>query len=52
MLREPMAECSSYDDSRRPEMYQMEQIAWIVRTDKKTKRIGFVSPEEMKDKDL
>jgi len=47
-LREPMVECSLYDDMRRPEMYQMEQMAWIVRTDKKTHKIGFSSPEDRK----
>lgn len=47
-LREPMVQCTSYDDKRRPQMYEMEDMAWIVRTDRKNNRIGFVSPEDMK----
>ena len=40
-------ECGMYEDKRLPQMYQLEQIAWIFAKDVKTKRIGFKSPEEL-----
>jgi hypothetical protein len=50
-LREPMTQCSSYEDKTRPQMYEMEAMAWMVTTDRKTKQIGFKSPTELeKDK--
>ena len=39
-------ECTSYDDKRLPLMYQMEELAWIFKTDVKTREIGFVSPSD------
>lgn len=48
ILTEPMVSCTAYDDKRRPQMYEMEEMAWIVRTDRKKGVIGFVSPEDMK----
>lgn len=28
----PVSECSTYDNKAHPQMYQMEEIAWIVQT--------------------
>jgi len=39
-------ECASYDDKRLPQMYMLEQLAWIFKTDVKTKQIGFVPPSK------
>jgi signal recognition particle subunit SEC65 len=38
-------ECSVYDDKRNPSKWDMEQIAWVLVTDVKTKRIGFRAPD-------
>jgi hypothetical protein len=43
----PILECSGYDDMRLPARWDMEQIAWVLATDVKTKQIGFKSPRQM-----
>jgi hypothetical protein len=45
-------ECSVYDDKRLPSRYDMEQIAWILMSDVQTKRIGFVSAEELRKRGI
>ena len=40
--------CTQYSDRSRPSLYDMEDLAWILRTDKKTKTIGFVRPSELR----
>lgn len=32
LVRFPIETCSRYDDKRQPERYDMDQIAWIIRT--------------------
>lgn len=47
-------ECSKYDDKRIPSKWDFEQIAWVLGSDKRTKKIGFHSPAEwrkMRDED-
>jgi hypothetical protein len=39
----PIIECSLYDDKRQPSRWDMEQIAWVLVTNKAGKAIGFVS---------
>jgi hypothetical protein len=41
-------ECGFYDDKRQPSRYDMEQIAWILMSDAQTKKIGFLSQEELR----
>jgi hypothetical protein len=41
-------ECSAYDDKRIPSLWDMEQLAWVFKTDVKTRQIGFKSPEEIR----
>lgn len=43
----PILECSGYDDKRLPSRWDMEQIAWVLATDVKTKQIGFKSPRQV-----
>lgn len=38
-------ECSAYDDVRIPSRWDMEQIAWILKSDSVTKKIGFEAPK-------
>jgi hypothetical protein len=44
---QPVMECNAYEDSRKASLYEMHQIAWKVCTDKRGKRIGLLSPDEM-----
>jgi hypothetical protein len=39
-----VVKCSQYDDKAAPQMYQLEEIAWKVKTDKQGQSIGFVPP--------
>ena len=40
--------CSSYDDRRHPTLYSLEQIAWVLRTGRGSRKIGFVPARELK----
>lgn len=44
----PVASCSGYVDRTHPSLREMEEIAWILRTDPKRKQIGFVHSRELK----
>ena len=45
-IRDRITECSLYDDKRMPSRFDMEQIAWVLVTNKAGKAIGFVSAED------
>lgn len=47
-VRFKVIECSSYDDKSRPSLGAMSSIAWELCTDKSGRRIGFLSPRDMK----
>jgi hypothetical protein len=47
----PVASCSGYSDRRHPSLREMEEIAWILRTDARKNRIGFVQARELKPQD-
>lgn len=47
----PVVTCSGYSDRRQASLHEMEEIAWVLRTDPKRNRIGFVSAEERKPRD-
>jgi hypothetical protein len=44
----PVTSCSAYSDRRQPSLYDMEDIAWVLRTDARKTRIGFVRARELK----
>jgi hypothetical protein len=46
----PVSACSGYSDRRHPTVYEMEDIAWVLRTDPHRKSIGFVQARELKPK--
>jgi hypothetical protein len=46
----PVRSCSGYSDRRHPTVHEMEDIAWILRTDSRSKAIGFVQGRELKPK--
>lgn len=42
----PVTSCTEYSDRRLPSRSDMEDIAWVLRTDSKTRTIGFVKPSQ------
>jgi len=46
----PVKSCSGYSDRRHPTVYEMEDIAWVLRTDARRKTIGFVQARELRPK--
>ena len=42
-----VAECNSYSDSRIPSLSLMKDQAWVVRTDKNGRKIGFTRVKDM-----
>jgi hypothetical protein len=47
----PVTSCSGYSDRRHPSLRQMEEIAWVLRTDRGKRRIGFVPARELRPKE-
>jgi hypothetical protein len=44
-------QCSDYVDRTLASLREMEEIAWILRSDALRKRVGFVRSSELEDKD-
>ncbi len=40
--------CSAYDDERNTSLWRLEQVAWVLRTGRGTRKIGFVPARELK----
>ena len=40
--------CSAYTDRRRAALHEMEEIAWILRSDPKKNSVGFVKASELR----
>jgi len=47
----PVVKCSDYADRRLASLREMEEIAWIMRSDTHRKKVGFVRSSELEDKD-
>jgi hypothetical protein len=47
----PVVQCSDYSDRRIPSIREMEEIAWILRSDSLRKRVGFIRSSELEDKE-
>ena len=43
-----VASCSGYADRRQAALHEMEEIAWILRSDPKKNTIGFVKASELR----
>ncbi len=48
ILRFPVKQCTMYSDRRMPSLREMEEIAWVLRTDGKASKIGFVRAKDLK----
>jgi hypothetical protein len=44
----PVTSCSGYADRRRPSLREMEEIAWVLRSDPRKREIGFVPAKSLK----
>ena len=40
--------CTGYPDRRHPSIHEMEEIAWILRSDPKRKEIGLVRASDLR----
>ena len=47
----PVTFCNGYSDRRRASIGEMEEIAWILRSDPKKNEVGFVKASTLKGKD-
>ena len=47
----PVTSCTGYSDRRLPSLREMEDTAWILRTDPRRNQIGFVHAHELKPKE-
>lgn len=45
-----VVECSRYIDRSRPSLWDMRQIAWVLQTDSKRQKIGFLRAKEWERK--
>ncbi len=45
-VRRPVVECNRYVDRTTPSLWEMRQIAWVLRTDAKRQKIGFLRADE------
>jgi hypothetical protein len=49
-ITQPVGQCTGYLDRTKPTLWDMQQIAWQLMTDKGGRKIGFLSPEEMQQR--
>ena len=46
-----MTDCNEYLHRNHPSLYEMESIAWVLRTDASRQRIGFVRARDLTPSD-
>jgi hypothetical protein len=46
-IRFPVTTCTRYLHQRHPTLYDMEDIAWILRTDANRGRVGFIRAKDL-----
>ena len=44
-----VSQCTFYEDRTLASKREMEEIAWILRTDMPRRRVGFISPEQIRE---
>ena len=50
-IRFSVASCTGYSDRSLPSLYDLEDVAWVLRSDARTKKIGFVRARDLKAAD-
>jgi hypothetical protein len=48
-VRFPVTSCSAYENRATPTLWQMEEIAWVLRSSPGGKKVGFVQARKLKD---
>jgi hypothetical protein len=51
LIRFPVTFCTGYVDRRHPSIREMEDLAWILRTEATRKQIGFIQARKLEPKD-
>jgi hypothetical protein len=46
----PVTYCTAYSDRRQASIREMEEIAWILRSDAKRNQIGFVPASKLRER--
>jgi hypothetical protein len=41
-----VVECNEYEDRSQPSLWDMRQIAWVLQTDSRRQRIGFIRAKQ------
>ena len=49
-MRGPISACNKHSDKNRPSLDDMNEIAWQLQTNKGGRSLGFLSPEELKNR--
>ena len=44
----PVTSCTTYLNRQHPSIHEMEEIAWLLRTDARKQQIGFVEAKTLK----
>ena len=50
-IRFSVASCIGYSDRSLPSLHDLEDVAWVLRSDARTKKIGFVRARDLKAAD-
>jgi hypothetical protein len=50
-IRFAVTSCSGYSDRRRPSLREMEETAWILRSDPHRNQVGFVRSSRLTDEE-
>ena len=45
-VRFDVVRCNEYEGRSTASLHEMKQVAWRISVDRKTKQVGFVSPQE------
>ncbi|SRR5260221_298578 len=47
-IRTKITSCSAHIDKNHPSLRELEDMAWVLRTDNRTRKIGFVPSKDLK----
>ena len=50
-LSKRVSECNRYKKKGEPTVWDMKEIAWVLRTEKSGRAIGFARPRDLRDKE-
>lgn len=45
----PVRSCTGYTDRRQPSLWEMEEMAWVLKTNPSRHRMGFVQARKLSD---